>query len=189
VTAAIIPTGVNRNGSVAVPSLANAQKAGWYKYGAVPGTAGPAILLGHVDTYVGPAVFYRLYLLRPGVRVYVRADGRVNVFAVTSIQQVSKQAFPPAVYAPRQAPVLYLVTCAGDFNYVTRHYDDNIIVTARFIQPSVARSTHVLASTRRVTLVTTGGGETRRPASPRRGHPLARRRAAHRAGLRKGPRR
>jgi sortase (surface protein transpeptidase) len=135
VTAAIIPTGVNRDGSAAVPSLADVQKVGWYEYGAVPGAPGPAILFGHVDTYIGPAVFYRLYLLRRGARVYVRADGRSMAFSVTSIQQVSKQAFPASVYAPRRAPMLYLITCAGDFNYVTRHYDDNIIVTARPLEP------------------------------------------------------
>jgi sortase (surface protein transpeptidase) len=198
VTAAIIPTGVNRDGSVAVPSLAEVQKVGWYEYGAVPGDPGPAILFGHVDSYIGPAVFYRLYLLRPGVRIYVRAGGRSMAFAVISIEQVSKRAFPPSVYAPRRAPMLYLITCAGDFNYVTRHYDDNIIVTARLLQPRARRGnrvgvtpmslqrhgchTHVVASRKRVSPVTTGRGGTYRRASPPRGHPPGRRHAGHRGG-------
>jgi len=134
VAAAIIPTGVNWDGSVAAPSLANAQKVGWYRYGAAPGAPGRAVLLGHVDTYTGPGAFYRLYLVRRGDHVNVRADGRSMTFSVTSIQQVSKQDFPASVYAPGRAPVLYLVTCAGTFDYVTRHYSDNIIVTARLRQ-------------------------------------------------------
>jgi LPXTG-site transpeptidase (sortase) family protein len=130
VAAAIIPTGVNWDGSVAVPSLADAQKVGWYRYGAVPGTPGRAVLLGHVDTYTGPGAFYRLYLLRRGDHVDIRAGGRSMAFSITSIRQVSKQDFPSSVYAPGRTPVLYLVTCAGGFDYVTRHYSDNIIVTA-----------------------------------------------------------
>jgi sortase (surface protein transpeptidase) len=153
VTTTIIPTGVNRDGTVAVPSITDVQKVGWYKYGAVPGAAGPAVLFGHVDTYIGPAVFYRLYLLRRGEHIAVRAAGRSLTFAVTSLRQVSKEAFPSSVYAPGRPPVLYLVTCAGGFNYVTRHYTDNIIVTARLLVPArrhgVARRGHHHAAAHR----------------------------------------
>jgi LPXTG-site transpeptidase (sortase) family protein len=131
VDARIVPTGINRDGTVAVPSLTDVSDVGWYRYGAVPGAAGPAVLLGHVDTYRGPAVFYRLYLLRRGDTVYVRAGGHTSAFTVTSLRQVSKRDFPARVYAPGGPPVLYLVTCAGAFDYATRHYTDNIIVTAR----------------------------------------------------------
>jgi LPXTG-site transpeptidase (sortase) family protein len=140
VFAHIIPLGVNRDGTVAVPSLADVQEVGWYKYGAVPGQPGPTILLGHVDTYVGPAVFYRLYLLHRGDRIYVRAGGPMVTYQISSLRQVSKQAFPSGIYNPGGPPTLYLITCAGDFNYVTRHYDDNIIITARLLKPEARRA-------------------------------------------------
>jgi hypothetical protein len=48
-----------------VPSLAEAAvEAGWYRFTAVPGTSGNAVIVGHVDTYAGSAVFYELYRLR-----------------------------------------------------------------------------------------------------------------------------
>jgi LPXTG-site transpeptidase (sortase) family protein len=131
VDAQIVPTGINRDGTVAVPSLTDVSDVGWYRYGAVPGAIGSAVLLGHVDTYSGPAVFYRLYLLRRGDTVYVRTGRRTAAFTVTSLRQVSKRDFPEGVYAPGGPPVLYLITCAGAFDYATRHYEDNIIVTAR----------------------------------------------------------
>jgi LPXTG-site transpeptidase (sortase) family protein len=139
VNARIVPLGVNRDGTVAVPSLADVQDVGWYRYGAVPGQPGPAIFLGHVDSYTGPAVFYRLYLIARGDHVVVRVGGRSVTYAITSMRQVSKQAFPSAVYNPGGPPKLYLITCAGDFDYVTRHYDDNIIIAARLLTPRVTR--------------------------------------------------
>ena len=35
-------------------------KAGWYDQGPRPGQPGPAVILGHVDSKTGPAVFYQL---------------------------------------------------------------------------------------------------------------------------------
>jgi hypothetical protein len=131
VDARIVPTGINKDGTVGVPSLTQVRDVGWYRYGAVPGAPGPAVLLGHVDTYAGPSVFYRLYLLRHGDTVDVRMGRRSAEFTVTSLRQVSKRDFPAGVYAPGGPPVLYLVTCAGAFDYATRHYADNIIITAR----------------------------------------------------------
>jgi LPXTG-site transpeptidase (sortase) family protein len=139
VNAPIVALGVNKDGTVGVPSLADVQEVGWYKYGAEPGRPGPTIFLGHVDSYTGPAVFYRLYLIARGDHVYVRAGGRSVTYAITSMRQVSKQAFPSSIYNPGGPPKLYLITCAGAFDYVTRHYDDNIIITARLLTPPAPR--------------------------------------------------
>jgi sortase (surface protein transpeptidase) len=133
VSAAIVPSGVNRDGTIAVPSLADVQKVGWYEYGAVPGHPGPAVLMGHVDTLAGRAVFFRLYQIRRGELIDVQEGGPPLVFAVTSVREVSKRSFPASLFALNGPPVLYLVTCAGAFDYVTRHYEDNIIVTARLL--------------------------------------------------------
>jgi LPXTG-site transpeptidase (sortase) family protein len=135
VTTSIVPTGVNRDGTIAVPSLREARAVGWYRFGAAPGSPGPAILLGHVDTYTGPGVFYFLYRLRRGDRIYVRS-GRMFTFTVTSLREVSKTDFPDGLYALSGKPMLYLITCAGTFDYATRHYEDNIIVGARLLKSS-----------------------------------------------------
>jgi sortase (surface protein transpeptidase) len=119
-----------------VPSLADAGSAAWYGFTATPGSPGNAVMVGHVDTYTGAGVFYDLYLLRPGNPVYVQMSGKRLRFAVTSVREVPKQQFPvDQVFGPTTARRLWLVTCGGDFDYTTRHYLDNIVVSAVY-QPT-----------------------------------------------------
>ena len=97
-----------------------------------PGQAGPAVLLGHVDSASGPGVFLRLPELAPGADVRVdRADGSSIDFRVTAVQRVPKASFPTErVYGPTLEPSLRLVTCAGPFDHARRSYRDNVIVYA-----------------------------------------------------------
>jgi sortase (surface protein transpeptidase) len=106
--------------------------AGWYKDGTRPGDPGSAVILGHVDSTSGPAVFYRLRELRRGDRVeVVRAGGSRVTFTVQRVEQYPKRRFPTAeVYYPTLEPMLRLVTCGGAFDRSTGHYIDNVIVFA-----------------------------------------------------------
>lgn len=105
---------------------------GWYAGGPRPGDAGPAVLLGHVDSFSGPAVFARLGELRPGDAVDVLgADGQTERFRVGSVRRFAKSRFPTdEVYLPTLRPELRLVTCGGAFNRASGHYVDNVIVFA-----------------------------------------------------------
>lgn len=47
--------GLNPDDTVEVP--ADFQQAGWYQLELSPGQTGAAVILGHVDSYRGPAVF------------------------------------------------------------------------------------------------------------------------------------
>ncbi|WP_433332330.1 class F sortase [Spirillospora sp. CA-294931] len=124
--------GLEPDGSVQVPPADRPGEAGWYEGGPTPGERGPAVILGHVDSPKGAAVFYDLGKLRPGHRIEVgRADGRVAVFTVESIERVSKDRFPTQrVYGPRDHAALRLVTCGGTYDRAERSYQDNIIVYA-----------------------------------------------------------
>jgi LPXTG-site transpeptidase (sortase) family protein len=106
--------------------------AGWYVGGAVPGEPGPAVIAGHVDSRAGPAVFFRLDELRPGDAVEVtRSDGQVITYRVVTVERHPKNAFPTArVYGPTPGAELRLITCGGDFDRNSRHYLDNVVVTA-----------------------------------------------------------
>ena len=130
VDTSLMQLGLEADGAVEAPP--SYQKAGWFTGSARPGQAGPAVLLGHVDTTAGPAVFFRLQELRPGDSVEVfRADGTKVTFRVSGQQEVAKSRFPTdLVYAPTLDPSLRLVTCGGSFNKATGHYRDNIIVSA-----------------------------------------------------------
>ena len=120
--------------TVQVPS--RWEVAGWYAGGTRPGDPGSAVILGHVDSTSGPAVFYRLSELRRGDTVTIRrADGSSVRFVVQRIQQYPKDRFPTdEVYYPTLTPALRLVTCGGQFDYATGHYRSNVIVFAT-IQP------------------------------------------------------
>jgi hypothetical protein len=116
--------------TVQVPS--RWERAGWYAPGTRPGDPGSAVILGHVDSRRGPAVFYRLRELRRDDLVeVVRADGSRVRFAVQRTEQYDKRRFPTdEVYYPTLTPALRLVTCGGEFDATAGHYRSNIIVFA-----------------------------------------------------------
>jgi Sortase domain len=120
--------GLNANGTVEVPT--DFQEPGWYRLGPSPGQVGSAVILGHVDSYLGPAVFFDLRKLRAGDRVDVDlADGVVVRFHVLAVAMYPKVTFPSLkVYASHGYSALQLVTCGGAFDYQTRHYLSNIVV-------------------------------------------------------------
>jgi hypothetical protein len=120
------------DGTVQTPPLRRAGVAGWYAPGPRPGDPGSAVILGHVDSQRGPAVFYRLRELRRGDQVTVgRADGSAVRFVVQRTEQYPKRRFPTeAVYYPTLTPGLRLVTCGGAFDRASGHYRANVIVFA-----------------------------------------------------------
>src|SRR6266487_720325 len=121
------------DGSLEVPH--DWDTAGWYERGPRPGQPGPAVILGHVDSRAGPAVFFRLRELRPPdiIRVSL-ANGRILVFRVQRVRRYPKDEFPAeAVYLPTLNRELRLITCGGEFDYASRNYRDNIVVYARLV--------------------------------------------------------
>jgi len=121
---------VGDDGTLAAPG--DFGRAGWFSEGPGPGERGPAVIVGHVDSRDGPAVFSRLAELRAGDLVEItRTDGTVVRFAVTDTFEAPKDAFPTeAVYGPTAGPTLRLVTCTGAFDRAARHYVSNLIVYA-----------------------------------------------------------
>jgi hypothetical protein len=124
----LIRLGLTRQGTLQVPGSPSV--AGWYTGSPRPGEIGSSIIAGHIDSYLGPGVFYRLRELHPGDRIYVRqADGRSAVFEVTAVHQYPKSHFPAAaVYGPVPDAELRLITCGGTFDYTTRSYLSNVVV-------------------------------------------------------------
>ena len=120
------------DGTVEVPGPDRWDVPGWYELGPRPGELGSAVILGHVDSKRGPAVFFRLRELRRGDEIKVtRADGSSVRFVVQRTEQYDKQRFPTdEVYYPTLTSALRLVTCGGQFDHSTGHYRSNIIVFA-----------------------------------------------------------
>jgi sortase (surface protein transpeptidase) len=130
VSARVVPLGLAADRTMETPG--NFAETGWFEPGREPGERGPAVVVGHVDSTGGPAVFYRLRELRRGNRINIRrADGSVVRFRVEGLERWPKAAFPTRrVFGHTGVAALRLVTCSGNFDPSTGHYVDNTIVYA-----------------------------------------------------------
>ncbi|WP_405492520.1 class F sortase [Streptomyces sp. NBC_00096] len=134
VQAPVIVRDLDAKGAIEPPPYENPGTVGWWRGGAQPGTAGTALLVGHVDTQSKPAVFYGLSSAKPGDKVrVVRADGSVAEFTVEDVRVHERAGFDPAkAYGPRVRgrAELRLVTCGGAYDKAAKEYTANVVVSA-----------------------------------------------------------
>jgi len=132
IDARVVPVGLRADRTMEVPEV---DLAGWYEPGPRPGEAGPAVIVGHVDSRHGPAVFFRLGELRPGNRITVgQQGGAAYSFLVERVERSPKEALPVGrIWDRTRRPVLRLITCGGSFDRSTGHYRDNVVVYARAV--------------------------------------------------------
>jgi hypothetical protein len=125
--------GLNADGTVEVPD--NIVEPGWFRLGPTPGQLGSAVILGHVDNYTGPGVFFELRTLAARDEVDVTlADGVVATFSVDSVAMYPKSAFPAErVYASHGSSTLQLVTCGGTFDPRSGSYLSNVVVYSSLV--------------------------------------------------------
>ena len=137
-SASLSVLGLNPTGTVQVPT--DYEQPGWYHLGPSPGQLGSAVILGHVDTYRGPTVFFRLRTLVAGDKITVTlADGVVTTFEVDSVAMYVKAKFPAEqVYGSRGVSALQLVTCGGTFDPATGHYLSNVVVYSSLVSSTPA---------------------------------------------------
>ena len=137
----LVLLGVNANGTVQVPS--DVQQPGWYQFGPTPGEQGAAVILGHVDSSRGPAVFFKLGTLVAGDLIGVTlADGGTAQFKVTSVAMYLKAQFPAQlVYTSQGGSSLNLVTCGGVFDPHTGHYLSNVVVYSSLVSTTPRTAT------------------------------------------------
>jgi LPXTG-site transpeptidase (sortase) family protein len=134
VNARVIALGLNRDRTIEVPK--NFSDTGWFQPGPEPGEQGAAVIVGHVASRSGPAVFYRLRELRRGQVITIHLQGGSTVrYVADSMIRVPKSRFPTSrVYAQTKQPTLRLITCAGTLNPSTGHHPDNYIVFASLVR-------------------------------------------------------
>jgi hypothetical protein len=129
----LLRLGLNPDGTIQVPSLTTAaDEAAWYEYSATPGEIGTSVIEGHVDSYLGPAVFFRLGALKPGDDVDITlANGETAIFRVTGVREYLKDEFPDGlIYGDTHYAALRLITCGGAFDTATGHYLSSTVVFA-----------------------------------------------------------
>ena len=130
VSSPLVRLGPNQDGTMQVPG--DDQVAGWFTGARQLGQLGPAVIAGHVDSRIGPAVFYRLRDLRPGDQIrVVRPTAGSSGSGSTPLASHPKQSLPgEQVYGATTAPVLRLITSAGAFDRAQRSYRENLVVSA-----------------------------------------------------------
>ena len=116
-------------------------ETGWWPGSSSPGAAGPAVIVGHLDSRSGPAVFAGLSMLRPGDSVSVRrADGSTAVFRMRRLGVFAKSRFPTAeVYGRTANAQLRLITCGGAYDRAAQTYLGNLVVFADLVSTTSSR--------------------------------------------------
>ncbi|MFF9143516.1 class F sortase [Streptomyces sp. NPDC014861] len=132
VDAPLTRVGLDADGWIEAPPPEHPGRAGWFSGAVTPGEPGTAVVVGHVDTPAGPAVFHALGALTRGRVIEIpRADGRTAVFTVHGVELVPKDDFPAdRVYASTGAPELRVITCGGAYTRAGG-YTGNVVVSAR----------------------------------------------------------
>jgi len=137
VAAPVVKVGNTENLGMEIPS--DVSNVGWWKHGPAPGETGNAVMVAHVSTRVDEVptrgVFYDLIDLETGDPVTVSTNnGVVLSFTVTEVVVYPKTELPiDRIFSREGSPGLVLITCGGEFNGETRHFDSNVVVYARMV--------------------------------------------------------
>jgi sortase A len=126
--ASIEPVGLAADGAMGVPiRLAD---VAWYQPGPRPGELGNAVIAGHRSSRLSlPAVFDNLDKLMPGDMVNIIDDrGTIIVFRVRERRIYDANADPSEIFAKSDKVHLNLISCAGNYNPLTRSFPQRLVV-------------------------------------------------------------
>jgi LPXTG-site transpeptidase (sortase) family protein len=109
----------------------NAIDVGWFKIGPKPGEVGSAVIAGHFDDRNGePGVFYDLYKLKAGDKLYIEDDKGKTISFVIQSSRVYDVGYADTVFSRNDGTYLNLITCDGVWDGVKKSYDKRLVVFA-----------------------------------------------------------
>ncbi|HEV7424106.1 MAG TPA: class F sortase [Candidatus Paceibacterota bacterium] len=134
VDANIQKVGITAKGNMATPN--NFTDVGWYKYGALPGVMGSAVIAGHVNNGLNfPAVFSKLGDLSAGDDVYVTTEnGTMLHFKVTGSKVYDFNQKVDEVFKQNDNKFLKLITCTGTWVPKYKTHDKRLVVSAMLVE-------------------------------------------------------
>ena len=120
--------GKTKTGAMDTPP--NVIDVGWYKYGALPGNVGTAVMAGHLDGLKAePGVFSQLKLLQPGDIVSVRDNAGATVsFKVRTSKSYGQNEQPAEVFTSSEGAHLNLITCTGTWDKTAHQFAQRLVV-------------------------------------------------------------
>jgi LPXTG-site transpeptidase (sortase) family protein len=134
VNAPVVVKGIDDQHAMETPD--GPAQVAWYDFSSRPGTGGNAVFAGHVDYKdVGPAVFWRLEELKPGDLIEAHLDdGTTFHFRVTSKETFDATTAPvKQIVGPTSKDSVTLITCTGQFDWLTQRYDQRLVVRAELV--------------------------------------------------------
>lgn len=127
----VTDVGLLPDGTLQIPDSASI--AGWYRAMAAPGEDdGIALFAAHVDDPRGLGPFGSLRNIKEGAEVDVALeDGATVTYQVSAVEETSKDTVDfERILDGSLGHHLVMVTCGGEFDWNTRHYENNVIVWA-----------------------------------------------------------
>lgn len=127
----VVAVGVAKDGQMAIPD--DPSIAGWYRFGPGPTSQqGASVISAHVDSRDGVGPLSKLDRLGRGDRIVVTVAGEQVGYVVDRVDRYAKTALDLDALFSRTGPArLHLVSCGGEWNPRTRHYEDNVVVVAQ----------------------------------------------------------
>ena len=135
VDGSIEEVGLDSKRAMDVPQ--DADNAGWYKYGAHPGTKGNAVLAGHLDKQSGaPAIFFKLTELKNGDSIFITdASGDEYEYKITRQEKYPYDDFPIGeVFGQTDKSMLNLITCQGNWDDSAKNYSHRTVIYSEMVQ-------------------------------------------------------
>jgi LPXTG-site transpeptidase (sortase) family protein len=129
VDAKVQQVGITKKGNMATPN--NFTDVGWYKYGAIPGNKGSAVIAGHVDNGIAlPGVFKNLKNIKIGDEILVESETGTIKFLVTKLDIYDFDAKVDSIFNQKDDYLLRLITCTGTWVPQYKTHDKRLVVTA-----------------------------------------------------------
>lgn len=131
VNAPIEGVGVTQDGLMAVPQAYGV--VGWYNKGALPGQAGPAVLVGHYTGNQG-GVFDKLKNVKEGDLITTtNGRGQSFTYRVTVLREFERDKVPMAeLFKSSDDSRLEIITCSGQ--WIANNYTNRTVVTAELVR-------------------------------------------------------
>lgn len=134
VKAKIENVGLLDNGQMDVPD--GSENVAWYEPGTKPGEAGNAVIAGHVDDLINPAVFFNLHNLKKDDEIFVTdKDGQKITFKV-----IDKKVFPredapiDEIFGFTYRSMLNLITCVGAYDSKTTERAERLVIFTELVE-------------------------------------------------------